>query len=900
MATFLDHLPEKNAIDVAQVSQVFFRIEDTDGIDVSQLNVSIGGNPAIINGVYQGQYSGIITNEDVTPTAISVLISHDIKFDYNDLVAIAIDVRNLLSVLFTDNYNFLISNNPIIEIPIVSASPKGNIYTTPQTITLTSNNLATTVYYTEDGTTPDLDSNTYTAPILVNTEGTTQLKFFAIDASNIYSNIITEAYTIDSVAPITTATPAGGAYFKEQQVVLAVDDLQATIYYTTDGSVPDTNSQIYSSPITIPINQITRLRFFAIDEAGNIETEKEEQYEIALAKNNIIARNVMVTSPFNMHILDIRWDDMYEMNTNVRGYNVYRADVEIGPYAKLNNTPITITQYQDRNLDLEIIEEDVSEQFRRTVNIFTEVNDEFLTPHIDISKWSENDHGQFLYQSNGLIFFDGTGLSEESRITSKYKLNGDFEIELRYLLYIWNKPVLGVQSSIFRIKTTDQNYVQVSRDRSATQNIYSSNIIKNGNPDLPTNVIATGETASDGILRISRSGDLVKVYYVDDSETFIELQSYTFNEDDVYVEIIGKSSDVPIDIRHGYYHVNAGNPLIIGPLSPQKQMFVQTSRYPIVDSSNTAKPTSLESEVSVTINGQNAIIKKVHGLEGCIELDVEKQFDEVLRTFYDPPVPNEYSTVLVTYKVKDHKADISLRKKYYYKVTVLTEEDETDLDVLKPKYLEPEALTYIYAEAIRRNSWLLDNAGERVLLYLKKRVGVVCPCRIRDVKRRTHRRADYNCVKCYGVGFVGGFDGPFPIRVAPLTSEQRIMQTERGMKLAYQIETWTGPSPLVQQRDLVLRRNGDRALLGPITPVEGPGGVIVQQHFVLEVLDYTDIRYKLSTEPLPDKTVQPGIDKDGTKTPEIHSPKEREELVTNKGVDRVVKGRSISFENKLY
>ncbi len=900
MATFLNHVPVKDAIDVALNSPVFFRIEDTDGIDVSQLNVSIGGNSAIASGVFQGIYSGTITNEDPTPNAISVSINHDTKFTYSDLVAITIDVRNLLNVLSTDNYNFLIKHDTRIEAPFVTANPKGDAYTSSQTVALTTDDVTATIYYTEDGTTPNLNSTVYTAPILVSTEGTTLLKFFANNTSNIYSDVLTETYVIDTTVPITTATPTGGSYYKSQNVVLVPDDSTSTTYYTTDGSVPDTNSTVYSVPITIPINQITTLQFFSVDEAGNIETVKEEIYEIALAKNNIIARNVMVTSPFNMNILDIRWDDMYEMNTNVRGYNVYRADVEIGPYVKLNSSPITITQYQDRNLDLEIVQEDVSEQFRRTVNIFTQVNDTFSTPRIDVSKWNQHDPGQFLYQSNGLIFYENTGLSEESWITSTYKLNGDFEIELKYLLYTWGDPTLGVQSSIFRIKTTDQNYIQISRDKSATQNIYSSNIILNGNPDLPTNVAAVGETANDGILRINRSGDLVKVYYYDDTETFIEVQSYTFNEEDVYVQIAGKSSDIPVEVRHGYYQVNAGNPLIIQPLGPTLQTTVQTSRYPIVDNSNTANPTDLESVATVTIDGQNAIIKKVHGIEGCIELDTEKQFDDVKKAFYDPPTPNEYSTVLVTYKVKDHKTNISLRKKYYYKVAILTEEDETDLDILKPKYLEPEQLTYIYAEAIRRNAWLLDQAGERVLLYLKKRVGEICPCLKRDVKQRTHRRADYNCELCYGTGFVGGFDGPFPIRVAPLTSEQRIMQTERGMKLAYQIETWTGPSPLVQQRDLILRRNGDRSLLGPITPVEGPGGVIVQQHFVLEVLDYTDIRYKLSTEPLPDKTVQPGIDKDGTKTPAIHSPKEREELVTNKGVDRVVKGRSISFENKLY
>ena len=210
---------------------------------------------------------------------------------------------------------------------------------------------------------------------------------------------------------------------------------------------------------------------------------------------------------------------------------------------------------------------------------------------------------------------------------------------------------------------------------------------------------------------------------------------------------------------------------------------------------------------------------------------------------------------------------------------------------------------------------MLDQAGERVLLYIKKKAGKVCHCRYRDIKMRTHKSPDQDCETCYGAGFVGGFDGPFPIIIAPLTTEQRVQQTDRGLRLSYQIETWLGPTPIIKQRDMIVRRNGDRCLVGPITPVEGPGGVMVQQHFVIEILDGTDIRYKFSILPLPSQTQQPGIDKSSINVlnkdlnvATISSPKEREELVTsedkvshqNSNVDHIVKGRDITTENVLY
>jgi len=117
-----------------------------------------------------------------------------------------------------------------------------------------------------------------------------------------------------------------------------------------------------------------------------------------------------------------------------------------------------------------------------------------------------------------------------------------------------------------------------------------------------------------------------------------------------------------------------------------------------------------------------------------------------------------------------------------------------------------------------------------------------------------------------------------------------------------------GPSPIIAQRDLILRRNGDRCLVGPVTPVEASGGVMVQQHFTIEFIDSTDIRYTFPVQPLPQQYEQPGIDKQGVKVPEIDSPREREDNITslnkvnpgNRNVDHIVRGRSMTFENTEY
>ncbi len=161
-----------------------------------------------------------------------------------------------------------------ITPPVTTASPAGGLYGSAQTITLTTNEPAT-IYYTTDGTTPTTGSTVYTAPIVIST--TTTLKFFAVDGAGNQETVNTETYEIDTVAPTTTASPAGGSYTSPQTVTLTADE-PATIYYTTDGTTPTTSSPVYTAPITI--STTTTLKFFAVDMVGNTEAVKTEFYTI--------------------------------------------------------------------------------------------------------------------------------------------------------------------------------------------------------------------------------------------------------------------------------------------------------------------------------------------------------------------------------------------------------------------------------------------------------------------------------------------------------------------------------------------------------------------------------------------------------------------------------------------
>ncbi|MBI5450406.1 MAG: chitobiase/beta-hexosaminidase C-terminal domain-containing protein [Gammaproteobacteria bacterium] len=135
-------------------------------------------------------------------------------------------------------------------------------------------------YYTLDGTDPDpATSPEYVDAITLRSP--TTLKFLSVDyAGNTESSINQRVYTIEADAPLTTASPETRT-FNDKQLVVTLscrDDSSgcAATYYTTDGSKPTTASTRYTGPLIL--TQTTLLRFFSVDQAGNVEAPKRENY----------------------------------------------------------------------------------------------------------------------------------------------------------------------------------------------------------------------------------------------------------------------------------------------------------------------------------------------------------------------------------------------------------------------------------------------------------------------------------------------------------------------------------------------------------------------------------------------------------------------------------------------
>lgn len=96
------------------------------------------------------------------------------------------------------------------------------------------------------------------------------MKKFLLSAFAVFG-IVNFAFAQDTVEdpePLVVSTPVmtpdGGAVLPGSTVTITCEEADATIYYTTDGTEPSTESAVYSDPVTI--NEITVIKAFAVCE----------------------------------------------------------------------------------------------------------------------------------------------------------------------------------------------------------------------------------------------------------------------------------------------------------------------------------------------------------------------------------------------------------------------------------------------------------------------------------------------------------------------------------------------------------------------------------------------------------------------------------------------------------
>jgi hypothetical protein len=286
---------------------------------------------------------------------------------------------------------------------------------------------------------------------------------------------------------------------------------------------------------------------------------------------------------------------------------------------------------------------------------------------------------------------------------------------------------------------------------------------------------------------------------------------------------------------------------------------LKTRNKQVVKRVGNAIPADSPFDVEVTVDGTPWPAVQVFGPTGEIDLTTERVWDPSTESFVDPPLPTETSEVLVRYYYLRPGTDklvqaLDDRWRVFYRLTTVATDPhgtspsgliETPLGYSPPiSPMESEQIDYIWREGIRRNRWILEQGGERVKVFIRRVNGVPCRC-VWDDRLREYSQQPMNmCLSCYGTGWVGGYEGPYDIIIGPDDSERRVTQTPNGRRLEHTYEVWIGPTPMLSQRDFIVKQNGERYSVGPVRRTQ-VRGVTLQQAFSIAHLNTTDIRYRV-------------------------------------------------------
>ena len=184
------------------------------------------------------------------------------------------------------------------------------------------------IYYTVNDGDPTSESILYENEIVLENEGVYDIKAVTVNEYGISSEVTECEYTIEAgaVPPPEIMEPSGE--YNQNTMIVAVAKSEYSIFYTTDGSDPTTESKQYISPITMPVGT-SHYKFIAYDNDGNFSEIVERDYHLVYSR--LVAPEQAVNSLVSTLVrLDILLDNTGKVR-GIEGHNeyIYNSVIEI-------------------------------------------------------------------------------------------------------------------------------------------------------------------------------------------------------------------------------------------------------------------------------------------------------------------------------------------------------------------------------------------------------------------------------------------------------------------------------------------------------------------------------------------------------------------------------------------
>ena len=140
-------------------------------------------------------------------------------------------------------------------------SPTSGSYGTSQSITLSTTTPSTTLRYTLDGTEPSASSTLYSTSFVNDTTRTIKVRAFRTGWTD--SDAGAASYWVQGAAVTTPSiSPGSATYTSPTLVTISSTDPTTVIRYMLNGSDPDPNSPVYTTPLLVTRTTHVRARAF--------------------------------------------------------------------------------------------------------------------------------------------------------------------------------------------------------------------------------------------------------------------------------------------------------------------------------------------------------------------------------------------------------------------------------------------------------------------------------------------------------------------------------------------------------------------------------------------------------------------------------------------------------------
>jgi hypothetical protein len=295
-------------------------------------------------------------------------------------------------VVKTGQYNFF------VRTPSLSHST--GVYAQGFNLVLTPNTTGSEVYYTLDGSDPTTSATRiqYTAPITI--LQTTVLR--AYGARNNWTNSpeIAATFTINGAVSMPVFSIQGGTYNAPITLGISALPADATVRYTTDGSVPTaTYGTIYSGPFSVPENSVVQaIAYKEFWITSSVATASYKFRPVApiftliesLADHKTIS---LSTSPINQTYIRYTTDGITPPSRTT-------GTLYEGPFSINGNTNIKAIAYRDASIawDVSLISE-AGYTMKVTAPVFSPVSGVYS--QAQTVQFTNTDYDHIYYTLNG-------------------------------------------------------------------------------------------------------------------------------------------------------------------------------------------------------------------------------------------------------------------------------------------------------------------------------------------------------------------------------------------------------------------------------------------------------------------------------------------------------------------